>query len=82
GMLADSEDLRRLAESPAFTAEQKQDALTALAEKAGFDALSRRFLGVLAGNRRAAALAGALDALERLVAEHRGVTVAEVTAAR
>jgi F-type H+-transporting ATPase subunit delta len=81
-MLAESEDLQRLVESPAFSAEDKQAALTAVADKARFGPLLRRFLGVLAGNRRAASLAGVLVAFERLVAAHRGVTVAEVTTAR
>lgn len=81
GMLKSSVDLRRLAESPAYSAEEKQAALQKVAERAGLDPLVRRFLGVIAANRRAAELGGALDAFARLVAEHRGVTTAEVTSA-
>jgi F-type H+-transporting ATPase subunit delta len=81
-MLDQSEDLRRLAESPAFSAEQKQAALLAVAERAGFHALLARFLGVLAANRRARDITRVLDAFAALVAEHRGVTIAEVAAAR
>ncbi|MGD2133700.1 MAG: F0F1 ATP synthase subunit delta, partial [Maricaulaceae bacterium] len=81
-MLEESEDLRRLVESPAFAAEDKQDALIALAEKSGLDALMRQFLGVLAGNRRANELAGVLAVFARLMAEHRGVTTAEVVSAK
>ena len=80
-MLADSEELRRLTQSPAFAAEDKQAALVAIAEKAGLHALVRQFLGVLAGNRRARELAGVTTAFARLMAEHRGVATAEVTAA-
>lgn len=82
GMLKSSVDLRRLAESPAFSAEEKQAALTKVAERAGLDPLIRRFLGVIAGNRRANLLAATLDAFAALVAEHRGVTTAEVTSAK
>jgi F-type H+-transporting ATPase subunit delta len=81
-MLAESEDLRRLTESPAFSAEQKQGALTALADRAKLNPLLRRFLGVLARNRRARELAEVLAAFAVLVAEHKGVTTAEVAAAR
>ena len=81
-MLNDSEDLRRLAESPAFSAEDKQTGLAAVAEKAGVSPLTRQFLGVLAGNRRAHELGPVLAAFNVLVAKHRGVTTAEVTTAR
>ena len=81
-LLAESEDLRRLVESPAFSTEDKQAGLVAVAEKAGLDPLVRQFLGVLAGNRRAHELSEVITAFEDLVAKHRGVTTAEVTTAR
>jgi F-type H+-transporting ATPase subunit delta len=82
GMVKDSVDLRRLAESPAFSAEEKSAGFLAVADKAGFDPLLKRFLGVLAANRRGHELAGVLSAFARLVAAHRGVVTAEVTTAR
>jgi F-type H+-transporting ATPase subunit delta len=81
-LLSASEDLRRLAESPAFSAEDKQAGLVAIAERASVHTLLRRFLGVLAQNRRARELGPILLAFAALVAEHRGVTTAEVAAAR
>lgn len=81
-MLAESEDLTRLAESPAFSADDKQAALVAVAEKAGLSNLVRDFLGVLARNRRAFELVGVIAAFERLAAAYRGVTTAEVVSAQ
>lgn len=79
-MLDESEDLRRLVESPAFSRADKQAGLVAVAERGDVSSLTRNFLGVLAGNGRAQDLAGAADAFADLVARHRGVTVAEVAA--
>ena len=81
-LLAESADLRRLVASPAFSAEDKTAGLVAVAEKAGLDPLVRRFLGVLAANRRVYALGAVIAAFEALVAVHRGVTTADVTSAR
>jgi F-type H+-transporting ATPase subunit delta len=80
-MSAESLDLRRMVASPAFSAEDKGKALAALAEKAGFDALTRKFLGLLAANNRVAALPAVIRAFERLAAERRGAVAAEVTSA-
>lgn len=77
----DSADLRRLLESPGFTAEDKGKALTAIGEAAQFSATTRNFLGVLAANRRASALPAVIAAFERLSAAYRGVVAAEVTTA-
>jgi F-type H+-transporting ATPase subunit delta len=82
GMLRDSVDLRRLAESPAFSAEQKSAGLLALADRAKLDGVLRRFLGVLAANRRTHELEGVLAAFSRFVAKHRGVVTAEVATVR
>ena len=78
---ADSPDLRRLLESPAFSAEDRGRALLAVAERAGFNPITRKFLGLLAANRRAKALPEVIDAYVRLAAERRGVVAAEVTTA-
>jgi len=76
-----SADLRRLLGSPAYGAEVKAKALTAIAEAATFDAISRKFLGFMAHNRRAAAIGSAITAFEALSAAERGVASAEVTTA-
>lgn len=80
-MIADSADLRRLIESPAFSAEDKGKGLVAVAVKAGFDSLTTKFLGVVASNGRAADLLGAISAFAELSAKHRGVVTAEVVSA-
>lgn len=78
---AESADLRRVLESPGFTAEDKGKALTAIGEKAQFNKTTQNFLGVLAANRRASALPAVIAGFERLSAAHRGVVAAEVVTA-
>lgn len=77
----ESRDLQRLLASPAFDAEQKGRGLSAIAEKGAFDDVTRRFLQVLAANRRAGDLADVVRAYRRLSAKHRGVVSAEVVSA-
>ncbi|MGZ3276011.1 MAG: F0F1 ATP synthase subunit delta [Caulobacteraceae bacterium] len=77
----ESADLRRVLESPAFTAEDKGKVLTALGQKGEFNKTTQNFLGLLAANRRASALPAVIAGFERLSAAHRGVVAAEVTTA-
>ena len=80
-MLAESLDLRRLIASPAFSSEDKGRALSALADKAGFSATTRKFIGLLAANGRVGSLAGVITAFQALSAKKRGLVAAEVTTA-
>jgi F-type H+-transporting ATPase subunit delta len=80
-MYADSADLRRLVASPAFSAQDKAKGLAAIAAKAGFQPLTRKFLGLVATNGRAGDLMGAITAFAEMSAKHRGVVTAEVTSA-
>ncbi|HEY3811947.1 MAG TPA: F0F1 ATP synthase subunit delta [Caulobacteraceae bacterium] len=80
-MRADSADLRTLIASPAFDAEEKGKGLAAVAEAAGFAATTKKFLGLVAANRRASALPGMIAAYETLAAEDRGAVSAEVITA-
>ncbi|HAJ04625.1 MAG TPA: F0F1 ATP synthase subunit delta, partial [Brevundimonas sp.] len=48
----ESADLRRLATSPVISNEDQARGLIAIADKAGFDGLTRKFLGLLAQNGR------------------------------
>ena len=57
-MLADSADLRRLVTSPVFSAEDQLRAITAIADKAGYEGLVANFLRVVARNRRPLCAAG------------------------
>ena len=76
-----SADLRRVLASPIYSAEDKGKTLTAIGVKAKFNDTTQKFLGVLAANRRAAALPAVIAGFERLSAAHRGVVAAEVTTA-
>jgi F-type H+-transporting ATPase subunit delta len=80
-MIAESRDLRVLIASPAFDADAKQRGLTAVAEAAGLAATTRKFVGLVAANRRASALPAMITAFEQLAAEARGAISAEVTTA-
>ena len=80
-MLDESEDLRRVIRSPVLSREEQAGAIAALAERAGFDDLTRRFLGVLAEHRRLFALPAVARAFRAMLAEHRGEVGAEVTSA-
>ena len=71
----ESADLRRVLESPGFTAEDKGKALTAIGAAAQFNKTTLNFLGLLAANRRAAALPAVIAGFERLSAAHRGVEI-------
>jgi F-type H+-transporting ATPase subunit delta len=77
----ESADLRRVIASPSFSVEDKSKALGAIADKAGFNALTKRFLGLLTQNRRTAALGSVAVSFRRLHDKHRGVTSALVTSA-
>lgn len=80
-LIDESADLKRLVLSPVFTAEDQTNALVALAQKAGLDALVTNFLKVVAGNRRLFALPGMIKAYRQIAAAHRGEVTADVTSA-
>jgi F-type H+-transporting ATPase subunit delta len=80
-MIADSADLRTLLSSPAFDVAAKAKGLAAVAEAAGFHALTAKFLAFLAAQRRSAALSAVIGSYEALSAAHRGVVSAQVTTA-
>ena len=77
-----SADLKRLVKSPVFSAEDHAKALKAILEKMGANALTIKFLLLLASKRRLSPLPGIIKSYESLVAKSRGETEAEVTAAR
>jgi F-type H+-transporting ATPase subunit delta len=80
-MRADSRDLRDVLSSPRFTADDKAKSLAAIGERAGFNATTAKFLGLLAANGRTGALADIIAAFERLSAKRRGVVSAQVVTA-
>lgn len=80
-MLAGSDDLQRLIESPVFSADDQFRAIDAIAGKAGIGGLTGNFLRVVAKNRRLFAVPGIIRAFRRIAAEQRGEVSAEVTSA-
>ena len=63
GLVDESTDLQRLMRSPVFKTEDQTAAVEALAKKAGINGLALNFLKVMGGNRRLAAVPGAISAL-------------------
>ena len=80
-MRAESADLRTLIGSAVIDAETKGRCLAAIADAADFNATTRKFLGLVAANRRANAIPAMITAFERIAAEDRGAVSAEVTTA-
>lgn len=80
-MLAGSEDLRRLVYNPLIGRTQKAQAMLALAQKAGFNDLTVRFLGVLAQNRRLSTLEVIVKAFAAELRRRRGEVQAKVETA-
>ena len=79
--IADSRDLRVLLQSPSFSADDKARGLAGIAAKAKFRDTTRKFLGLLAANGRAAVLPAVITAFEALSAAARGAVSAEVVTA-
>jgi F-type H+-transporting ATPase subunit delta len=77
-----SSDLRRLVRSPIFSAEDQEKALKAILTQMGANALTTKFVLLVAQKRRLPGLAQITQAYEHLIATSRGETEAEVTAAR
>jgi F-type H+-transporting ATPase subunit delta len=80
-MIAESDDLRRLIGSPAFSTQDQVSAVTALTAKAGISGVAANFIGFVASKRRLFALPGMIRAFRAKVAEAKGVVSAEVTLA-
>lgn len=80
-MIAASDDFRRLIRSPLITREDQWKAVEKLLAKAKVDDLARRFIGVVAENRRLFALPAIIEAFLSLLAERRGEVTAAVTSA-
>jgi len=81
GIIGESEELRRVLRSPMFSREQQAGALAAILEKAELGETVRRFVQVLARNRRLFALPQIIDAYLSELARRRGEVTAHVTSA-
>ncbi len=80
--ISESEDLRRFIRSPLYDRDAQSKAMAAILDKAGAGDLARRFVLVVAHNRRLFALPRMIDAFLAELAHRRGEVTAQVTAAR
>lgn len=81
-MLDDSADFKRMIRSPVIDRATQGRAVQAVAQKAGLGALTIKFLGVLANNRRLFALGDVVAAYLKILADSRGEATAEVMSAK
>jgi F-type H+-transporting ATPase subunit delta len=80
-LVAESADLARLVRSPVFSADEQQQALSAVLDRAGIGGLAAKFLKLVASNRRLFAVRDMVRGYRELVAQHKGEATAEITVA-
>ena len=80
--LLDSKEFAELVSSPLVSRDEAGKAFAALARQLNLDPITSNFLGVLARNGRKNALRSVIRAFQRLAADHRGETTAEVVTAQ
>ena len=81
-ILKESSDFIKFIHNPLLSRQDQTKALMALSEKMGFQALTRKFLGVVATNRRLPQLSGMVSAITADIARRNGEVTAEVTSAQ
>lgn len=81
-LIDESADLQRLMRSPLYGRDQQVKAMDAVLAKAGVSALTRKFVLVVAQNRRLFSLPGMIDGFLAELARRRGEVTAHVTVAR
>ena len=81
-LIDESSDLNRMIRSPVIARDDQVRAMMAIMDKAGMSDLVKRFVGMVARNRRLFALPAMIDAYQRMLAGRRGETTAEVVSAR
>jgi F-type H+-transporting ATPase subunit delta len=74
-------DLDRLVRSPVFTAEEQTRAVGSVLDQAGIGGLARKFIRLVASNRRLFASREMIRAFKGLVAKHKGEVTAHITVA-
>ena len=80
-MIAGSPDLLRLLRSPVLSRSEQSRALAAVLNQAGSGDLTKRFVGLVAENRRLFALSDMIEAFLADLARRRGEVTASVTSA-
>lgn len=81
-MLAESDDLKTLIKSPVIARVDQGRAMAAVMDQAQISDLTKRFVSVVARNRRLFVLESVIDVFQSLLAQHRGEVSAEVTSAK
>ncbi|MGH6934328.1 MAG: F0F1 ATP synthase subunit delta [Dongiaceae bacterium] len=81
-MIAGSDELRSLLRSPVLTREDQGRGMAAVLDRAGASDTVRRFVGLVAHNRRLSALSQMIERFLADLAARRGEMRAEVVAAR
>ncbi len=81
-LVDESDDLRRLIRSPVVDRTDQAKAMAAVLERAGVNELTKRFVGVVADNRRLFVLPQIIEAYLRRLAERRGEVTAHVISAK
>jgi F-type H+-transporting ATPase subunit delta len=81
-MIADSADLLNLLRSPVLTRDVQGRAMASVCERAGLGDLVKRFVALIAANRRLFALPAMIDAFLAELARRRGEVRAQVAAAQ
>jgi F-type H+-transporting ATPase subunit delta len=79
--LIESSELLRLVRSPVLSRDEQTRGITAVLENMGAQALTRKFIGTVAGNRRLFALDAMITAFLAELAARRGEVTADVTSA-
>lgn len=82
GLVRGSKDLERMIRSPVISREEQGKAIDAILDRLGASALTRRFVGLIAHNRRLYVLLDIIAAFSRRLARARGESTAEVTSAQ
>jgi len=80
-LIDSSADLRRLVNSPAFSADQQFRAISVVLERAGIGGMAGNLIKLATRNRRLFAVPGMVVAFGQMAASHRGEIAAVVTSA-
>lgn len=81
-LIQGSADMQRLIRSPVLSRGDQSRAMDAILERLQASALTRRFVGLVAHNRRLFALPSIISAFIQRLADQRGETTADVTSAK
>lgn len=80
-MIDESDDFRRFIKSPILSRADQSKGIAAITDKAQLAPVTRKFLGLVAQNRRLFALPGMIRGFREILAERRGQASAEVVSA-